>query len=114
MKFLTEQLKKGLQGLSGAKILKAKSVIAYEPIWAIGAKKPCSYDFALSTNILIKSILSRIYNKKIAQSLRIIYGGSVKADNAKELFRSADIDGGLVGAASLKAEEFISICKSAG
>ena len=88
-------------------------IIAYEPVWAIGTGHTATPEQAQEVHRLLRDHLADL-NVAVAEAVRIIYGGSVKADNAKELFRSADIDGGLVGAASLKAEEFISICKRAG
>jgi len=88
-------------------------IIAYEPVWAIGTGHTATPEQAQEVHRILRDHLAEL-NVAVAEAVRIIYGGSVKADNAKELFRSADIDGGLVGAASLKAEEFISICKSAG
>ena len=91
----------------------ANAIIAYEPIWAIGTGKTASAKQAQEVHRCIRDHLSRS-SKDVAESVRIIYGGSVNSNNAKELFSQADIDGSLVGGASLKAEEFISICKIAG
>jgi len=90
----------------------ANSVIAYEPIWAIGTGKTASPEQAQDVHKTIRDHL-RKQKEDVAATVRIIYGGSVKATNARELFQQADIDGGLVGGASLEAEEFISICNSA-
>ena len=89
-----------------------RAVIAYEPIWAIGTGQTASPTQAQGVHWILRDHLAA-QDAAVAGSIRIIYGGSVKADNAKALFLQADIDGGLVGGASLKAEEFISICKSA-
>ncbi len=91
----------------------AKSVVAYEPVWAIGTGQSATPDQAQEVHKLIREHLAA-KNTDVARQTRIIYGGSVTAGNAKKLFAQADIDGGLVGGASLQAEEFISICKSAG
>ena len=91
----------------------ANAIIAYEPIWAIGTGKTASAKQAQEVHRCIRGHLSG-FSKDVAESVRIIYGGSVNSNNAKELFSQADIDGSLVGGASLKAEEFISICKIAG
>lgn len=91
----------------------AKSVVAYEPVWAIGTGQSATPDQAQEIHKLIREHLAA-KNTEVASQTRIIYGGSVTAANAKKLFEQADIDGGLVGGASLHAEEFISICKSAG
>ena len=89
------------------------TVIAYEPIWAIGTGKTASAEQAQAVHRCIRNHLSGL-SADVAESVRIIYGGSVNSNNAKELFSQADIDGSLVGGASLKSEEFISICKIAG
>ena len=88
------------------------AVLAYEPIWAIGTGKTASKEQAQEIHSVLREHIAKS-NTTVAQGIRILYGGSVKAANATELFSQADIDGGLVGGASLKAEEFVSICKSA-
>ena len=88
-----------------------KALIAYEPLWAIGTGKTATPDQAQAVHELIRVHLAK-ENAKTADSVRIIYGGSVNSNNAQDLFKQEDVDGGLVGGASLKAEEFISICKS--
>jgi len=87
------------------------AIIAYEPIWAIGTGVTATPEQAQEVHELIRAYLT-MENALIADSVRIIYGGSVNSRNAASLFTQRDIDGGLVGGASLKAEEFISICKS--
>ena len=87
------------------------ALIAYEPIWAIGTGVTATPEQAQAVHELIRAYLAK-GNVLIADSVRIIYGGSVNSGNATSLFNQRDIDGGLVGGASLKAEEFISICKS--
>lgn len=89
-----------------------KTVIAYEPVWAIGTGKVATPAQAQAVHAIIRARLHR-EDKSAAAAVRILYGGSVKASNAAELFREADIDGGLVGGASLSAEEFIAICRAA-
>lgn len=84
----------------------AGMVIAYEPVWAIGTGKTASSDDANNACKFIRSVVTKLYNKEVAENVRIQYGGSVKAANAKELFETTDIDGGLVGGASLKAADF--------
>lgn len=81
-----------------------KVVIAYEPIWAIGTGKTATSQQAEEVCIAIRRVLLEIYNEEISESIRIQYGGSVNAGNAKELFHMTNIDGGLVGGASLKAD----------
>jgi triosephosphate isomerase (TIM) len=96
---------------AGIKALES-AVIAYEPIWAIGTGKTASAVQAQEIHRVLREHIAKA-DSIIASGIRILYGGSVNAANAAELFSQADIDGGLVGGASLKAEEFISICKSA-
>ncbi|HFE38156.1 MAG TPA: triose-phosphate isomerase [Gammaproteobacteria bacterium] len=91
----------------------AQSVIAYEPVWAIGTGKTASPEQAQAVHAFIRQWLSK-EDSAIAEKVQILYGGSVKAANAGELFSQPDIDGGLIGGASLSAEEFVSICEAAG
>ena len=87
-------------------------IIAYEPIWAIGTGLTATPEQAQSMHAFIRSLLAE-YNPHVARIVRLQYGGSVKPENAAELFAQPDIDGGLIGGASLKAEEFLSICRAA-
>ena len=95
----------GIQGIRDA-------VIAYEPVWAIGTGKTASPEQAQEVHAFIRSRLAQ-HDAAIAAATRILYGGSVKGSNAAELFAMADIDGGLVGGASLNAQEFLTIAKGA-
>jgi triosephosphate isomerase (TIM) len=95
----------------GAQVFE-KAVIAYEPVWAIGTGRTASPEQAQEVHQFIRARIAARDNK-IAENVRLLYGGSVKASNAAELFRQADIDGGLIGGASLKADEFLSICRAA-
>jgi triosephosphate isomerase len=88
----------------------AKIVLAYEPVWAIGTGKTASAEQAQAVQACLRTSLA----KAGAASVSILYGGSVKADNAAQLFAQPDIDGGLIGGASLKAAEFVAICRAAG
>jgi triosephosphate isomerase len=91
----------------------ADAVLAYEPVWAIGTGKTASPEQAQQAHAFVRSKLSGL-DRGVAEALRIQYGGSVKAGNAAELFRQPDIDGGLIGGAALKAEDFLAICRAAG
>lgn len=90
----------------------SKLVIAYEPIWAIGTGKTATAQEAQEIHQNIRQFISEKYGKETAENLSILYGGSVKPSNAQELFAQADIDGALVGGASLKSRDFIDIAKS--
>jgi triosephosphate isomerase len=89
-----------------------KIVIAYEPIWAIGTGKTATSQQAQDMLAYIRGLIAGKYGKKVAEETAILYGGSCNAANAKELFSQPDIDGGLIGGASLKAEEFLTIINS--
>jgi len=89
----------------------ADAVIAYEPVWAIGTGLTATPDQAQEMHDLIRGTLAR-HNDEVAGAIRVLYGGSVKADNAAELFAQPDIDGALVGGASLVADDFLTICSS--
>ena len=89
-----------------------KAVIAYEPVWAIGTGKTASPQQAQDVHAFIRTWLSA-KDASVAESMQILYGGSVKANNAEELFSQKDIDGGLIGGASLQADDFLAICQAA-
>jgi len=108
--FVESQLKESLFHLSAEKI--KNIIIAYEPIWAIGTGKTATTEQAQEMHAYIRSILANRYQQEVANEIPILYGGSVKASNAKELFSCPDVDGGLVGGASLVAEDFIQIIKT--
>jgi len=91
----------------------ANVVVAYEPVWGIGTGKTATPDMAQAVHKFIRTWLTSNFNADIAEATRILYGGSVKPENAKELMAQDDIDGGLIGGASLKAESFIAIARNA-
>jgi len=103
------QVKVGLAGVGKNDM--AKITVAYEPVWAIGTGKTASPAQAQEVHAMIRGLLEQMYDKQLAQAVRIQYGGSVKASNAAELLSQPDIDGALVGGASLKAAEFMGIIK---
>ena len=90
----------------------SKIIIAYEPIWAIGTGKTATSDQAEEIHAYIRSVIAAKYGKEVAENTSILYGGSCKASNAPELFAKPDIDGGLIGGASLKCEDFMGIIKA--
>jgi triosephosphate isomerase len=108
--YVETQLIESLFHLSQAQM--QQIAIAYEPIWAIGTGKTATTQQAQEMHAFIRSILAKQYSSETADEITILYGGSVKAANAAELFASPDVDGGLVGGASLNAKEFIEIMKA--
>ena len=104
---VTSQIEKALEGVSTEDL--EKIIVAYEPIWAIGTGKTATKEDANNTIMEIRKKIAEIYGQNKANGVIIQYGGSVKSSNAKELFEMSDIDGGLVGGASLKSEEFAKI-----
>ena len=107
MQVITTQTEKALEGLTAEDV--EKVIIAYEPIWAIGTGKTATKEDANDAVKQIREKIAEKYGQNTANGVIIQYGGSVKASNAKELFEMSDIDGGLVGGASLKVEEFSNI-----
>lgn len=105
------QMDGSLAGVSEEQI--AKCVIAYEPVWAIGTGKTASPQQAQEVHADLRTLLATRYNQEIADGVRILYGGSVKPENAAELMACPDIDGALVGGASMKAESFAAIITAA-
>ena len=104
---VTTQIEKDLEGLTNEQV--QNTIIAYEPIWAIGTGKTATSEDANNMIKTIREKIANIYGQNVSNGVIIQYGGSVKASNAKELFSMSDIDGGLVGGASLKVEEFSKI-----
>jgi len=105
---IERQVKEGLKGLNET----SEFVIAYEPVWAIGTGKTATPELAEEVHSFIREILAEMFGKEKADSRRILYGGSVKPENAAGLMSQPNIDGSLVGGASLKAESFAKIVKS--
>ena len=104
---ITNQTRLALEGLTNEQV--KNTIIAYDPIWAIGTGKTATSEDANNSIISIREEIKRIYGEDVSEAVIIQYGGSVKSSNAKELFNSSDIDGGLVGGASLKPDEFSKI-----
>lgn len=103
-----DQVRKAFENIQNIK----ETVIAYEPVWAIGTGVNATPEQAQEMHSFIRNLIERLYDQKIAENIRIIYGGSLKPENAKEIFSQKDIDGGLVGGASLKPDSFYKIVKS--
>ena len=104
---ITSQTRLALEGLTNDQV--KATIIAYEPIWAIGTGKTATSEDANNSIKAIRAEVKRIYGEEVSEEVIIQYGGSVKSSNAKELFSTSDIDGGLVGGASLKPDEFSKI-----
>ena len=108
---VTRHIKEGLAGLNAEKL--AAVTIAYEPVWAIGTGLTASPQQAQDVHDFIRKLLAQMYDDQLADEIRILYGGSVKPGNAAELMGQQDVDGVLVGGASLKAEDFLAIIQAA-
>ena len=104
---VTEQTKAVLYNFTAEEM--AKVVIAYEPVWAIGTGKTATAEQAQEIHACIRSVVAEKFGVEVAQDMTILYGGSCKPSNARELFAQKDIDGGLIGGAALKAEDFLGI-----
>ncbi|RRD40070.1 triose-phosphate isomerase [Leptotrichia sp. OH3620_COT-345] len=109
-KIVKEQTEKGLAGVSEEDM--SSVVIAYEPVWAIGTGKTATPEQAQEVHAFIRKLLTDMYGSEVAEKVTVQYGGSMKADNALELISQKDIDGGLVGGASLEASSFAEIVKA--
>ena len=101
------QIEKSLYNLSAADF--GKIILAYEPVWAIGTGKTATSDQAQEMHAFIRKTIAEKYGKEVAEETSILYGGSCKASNAKELFANKDVDGGLIGGASLEVDQFMGI-----
>ncbi len=108
---LETQMKGGLAGVEAGSM--AKIVIAYEPVWAIGTGKTASPEQAEAAHLFLRNWISENYNTDVSEQMQILYGGSVKGSNANELLSQANVDGALVGGASLKADQFLPIIEAA-
>lgn len=108
---VARQLKAGLAGLSAEKM--SAVTIAYEPVWAIGTGRTATPEQAQEVHAFIRKLLAEMYDESLAQEIRIQYGGSVKPGNAADLIGREDVDGALVGGASLKADDFLGIIQAA-
>jgi triosephosphate isomerase len=109
-KVLETQVRGSLTGLGNDQM--AATIIAYEPVWAIGTGKTATTDQAQEAHAIIRALLVKLYDEATARSVRIQYGGSVKPSNARELMSQPDVDGALVGGASLEAQSFAEIVKN--
>ena len=107
-----EQIQHALFHLPEAELL--KTVIAYEPVWAIGTGMTASAEQVQEMHAFIRALLASRYSTEVAEQLSILYGGSIKPSNAKDIFSQPDVDGGLIGGASLKSRDFIEIIKAFG
>ncbi|MBV1788936.1 triose-phosphate isomerase [Marinobacterium sp. D7] len=107
---VTEQFKSAVAGLKLPEI--TRLVLAYEPVWAIGTGRTATPEQAQEVHAHLRVLLAE-YGQSVADTVRVLYGGSVNADNAAALFAQQDIDGGLIGGASLKAKDFLAICQAA-
>jgi len=105
-----KQVEEALFGFSAEEV--TNMVIAYEPVWAIGTGVTASPEQAQEMHAYIRGLIRKQFGDEVADNMSILYGGSVKPANAKELFSQPDVDGGLVGGASLKAEDFLAIIES--
>lgn len=104
------QTRAGLEGISKDQL--GSVIIAYEPVWAIGTGKTATPEDAQDAHAKIRELIATMYDQQAADAIRIIYGGSMKPGNAAELMAMPDIDGGLIGGASLKADDFLSIIRA--
>ena len=108
---IERQIRAGLAGLDAEKM--AAVTVAYEPVWAIGTGRTATRQQAQEVHAFIRKLVAEMYDEALAAEIRILYGGSVKPDNAKELMSETDVDGALVGGASLKADAFVQIIQAA-
>jgi len=108
---VARHLKTGLAGLSADKM--SAVTIAYEPVWAIGTGRTATPEQAQEVHVFVRKFLAEMFNHKLADEIRVLYGGSANAGNAKDLMAQKDVDGLLVGGASLKVDDFVKIIQAA-
>ncbi len=111
LKVVQTQTERALDGVG--KDMAASVVVAYEPVWAIGTGKVATTEQAQEVHAFIRGLLTKLYGEPVAQRVRILYGGSMKPANAPELLAQKDIDGGLIGGASLEARSFVELVRAA-
>jgi triosephosphate isomerase (TIM) len=111
LKVVQTQTEKALEGVS--KEQATTLIVAYEPVWAIGTGKVATTEQAQEVHGFIRGLLTKLYGEAISQKVRILYGGSMKPANAPELLAQKDIDGGLIGGASLESRSFVELVKAA-
>jgi len=111
LKVVQTQTERALEGV--AKDQASSIVVAYEPVWAIGTGKVAATEQAQEVHAFIRGLLTKLYGEPVSQRVRILYGGSMKPANAAELLAQSDIDGGLIGGASLEARSFVELIKAA-
>jgi triosephosphate isomerase len=111
LKVVQTQLERGLEGVSREQA--ASVIVAYEPVWAIGTGKVATTEQAQEVHAFIRGLLVKLFGDAVAQRIRILYGGSMKPANAPELLAQKDIDGGLIGGASLEARSFLELVAAA-
>lgn len=109
---VTHQLQKALEGINRDNV--EQIIVAYEPIWAIGTGNPATGAYAAGVIAKLREVVKQKYGEAVSERVRILYGGSVDSENIREFIYQPEIDGVLVGGASLKAKEFIKICREAG
>jgi triosephosphate isomerase (TIM) len=107
---LERQIRQGLSGITTEQV--ARITVAYEPVWAIGTGKTATPQQAQEAHAFTRKMIAELYGRSLAETIRIQYGGSVKPDNAGELLRQPDVDGALVGGASLKVNDFVGIIEN--
>ena len=112
LKVVQTQVERGLDGVSKEQV--ASVIVAYEPVWAIGTGKVATTEQAQEVHAFIRGLLTKLFSEPVAQKVRILYGGSMKPANASELLAQKDIDGGLIGGASLEARSFVELVTAAG